>query len=93
MAVNKSYSDNRTMEKMIEVVLASNGIIIKKLNHKMKCYVCASIDGKISCNIFVTTACGKLLPARPSIEKVRSMLKTVCGNFITSRERYWKVLW
>ena len=86
---NKCYSDNRTMEKRIEVVLASNGIIIKNITDKLRCNVSTSIAEKILCSIFVTTASRKLVPARLSIENVRSMLKAVNGNFITSQEKYW----
>lgn len=87
--VQNSSVDGRTLEK-IEAVLASNGVILKELCHKLRCCLSISSVENLLAGIAYSKAGSGSQPVRPSLSKVRTMPHEVANYFISNKERYWR---
>lgn len=73
------------------MVLAANGIIIKKLSHQLRCYVPVAVVEQLRSGIALQRSnSGKTLKAiLPTMTRMREMLREVATMFLSSRDRYW----
>ena len=89
-----SSLDRRTVAKMIEAVLAAEGIILKKLSARLRVYVRADevqrlLVGMISGGKGTTSADW----IRPSYTETRACLESVSKRFRKCKDMYWSGKW
>lgn len=77
------------------MVLAANGIILKRLSHKLRCYVPVAVVEQLLSGIALDRSkYGKALKSiRPTMTRIREMLREVATHFVSSRDRYWAGEW
>ncbi|PXF41630.1 hypothetical protein BWQ96_08641 [Gracilariopsis chorda] len=85
--------DGRTFEKRIEPFLAEQGIILKKLSYRLRCYVRVDHVDEMLSQMAAPRPSLLCASRRPSLNDMRASLDIVRAHFVAEKDAYWKGKW
>lgn len=89
----KASIDEMTIERRIEMVMASKGIILKKLCQKLRCYVSVDALQSLLSGVVQSFRSRPEHAARRSVLGMRNMIRSVADYFVFTQEKFWAGDW